>query len=110
MLDPNGLPALVKFRGRMIPRVTIDAQPRLSCSVEAVPADQELGFDFLVRFFANNNLAVTVRQEGVEQVLCASPNPGAVLVADLTRPDPAFVERPLKDFSGTTLGAIIQAP
>lgn len=106
----NGVPRLVEFQGRRVPLVPIDNQRQFSCTIEAVPAEQELGFAFLVRFRVNNAIVVTVRQQNVEQVLCSSPNPGTVLVADLTRQHPAFVERPLSDFSGTTIGAIIQAP
>jgi hypothetical protein len=105
----NGVPQLVNFRGRSVPLVPIDNQPQFSCTIHAVPANQQLGFRFIVRFLVNNNVVVTVRQQNVEQVLCSSPNPGTVLVADLTRPNPAFVERPLSAFRNTTLGAIIQA-
>lgn len=109
----NGRPAL--FSGgyswnRQIPHVEIASKPQFSCTLEAVPASQNLGFDYLVRFFANGNLAVTVRLREVEQLFCPSANAGKVNYADLTAYSPAFVERPLSDFSGTLVGAIMQAP
>lgn len=112
VLDGAGVPQLVDLGGRwgrQIPQVNISDLPQFTCTVEVVPADENLGVDFLTRFFANGNLAVTVRVKDVEQVLCASPNPDSVLVADLTGYDPTtFVERPLSDFADTLLGAIMQ--
>jgi len=60
------------------------------CNVEQ--ADPSSGYDFLVRFVvrATGNLAVTVRVRDVEQVFCTSEVGGAITVADLTQPDPAF--------------------
>jgi hypothetical protein len=43
--------------------------------------------------------------------VCPSANPGMVTVADLTSSHPTVLaEQPLSTFSGTTLGAILQAP
>ena len=95
---------------RRVPHVSIDAKPQFTCTVERVPAEQELGYDYITRFLANGNLAVTIRLEDVEQVLCPSPNAGKVLVAKLDGANPTFVERPLAAFSGTLLGAIMQSP
>ncbi len=108
----NGKPQLFHDApsNRRVPHVSIDNKPQFTCTIEAVPAAQQLGVQFITRFFANGNLAVTVRQQDVEWVLCPSPNPGKVLVADLTSSQPTtFVERSLRDFRGTLLGAIIQA-
>ena len=113
ILLQDGKPALVWAGpyGRRIPQVSIDNKPQFTCRIDVVPASQQLGVQFVTRFFANGALAVTVRQQEVEQVLCPSPNAGKVLVADLTSAHPTtFVERPLSHFSHTLLGAILQAP
>jgi hypothetical protein len=111
VLDQSGnRPALFPVHGRELPRVSIDAKPQFTCTIEAVPAEQQLGFQYITRFLVNGNLAVTIRLQDVEQVLCPSPNAGKVLVAELRGHAPAFVERPLSQFAGTGLGAILQAP
>jgi hypothetical protein len=101
--------ALFQAGYRQVPHVSIDAKPQFTCTVERVPRELGLSFDYITRFFANGNLAVTIRLQDVEQVLCPSPNPGRVLVARLVGSKPAFVERRLSDFSGTLLGAIMPA-
>jgi Ca2+-binding RTX toxin-like protein len=106
----GSVPALFPSGYRQVPHVSIDSKPQFTCTVERVPANLDLGFDYVTRFFANGNLAVTIRLDDVEQVLCPSPNAGRVLVARLSGPSPTFVERPLSDFSGTLLGSILQAP
>ncbi len=60
------------------------------------------GFQFLVRFFskANNNLLVTVRTRDVEQVFCTAQGSATITFADLTRPDPDFVEIGIDDVRG----------
>jgi hypothetical protein len=65
------------------------------------------GYDYLVRFFANGNLAVTIRLADAEWVLCPSPNSGTVQVAELQSGSTDFDERPLSYFDGTLVGAII---
>jgi hypothetical protein len=111
VLDAANQPALFWQNGRRLPHVVADKQPAFTCTVDAVPAAQNLGVDYLVRFFANGNLAVTIRLDDAEKVVCPSANPGKVTVADLTSSHPTLlVERPLSAFSGTTLGAILQAP
>jgi hypothetical protein len=110
VLDGDNV-ALFRAGHRQVPHVSIDSKPQFTCTVERVPREQELGFDYITRFFANNNLAVTIRLQHVEQVLCPSPNAGKVLVARLyTGSAPQFVERSLSSLSGTLLGAITQAP
>jgi len=108
----NNRPRLFTYNGRQIPRVNIANQPNFRCTIERVPANQALGFPFITRFFVGENLAVTVRlSQGVEQVFCTSPRPNRVLYADLRSANPTvFVERRLSDFSGSLLGAIMQAP
>jgi hypothetical protein len=95
---------------RQVPHVSIDAKPQFTCTVERVPSELGLNFDYITRFLANGNLAVTIRLQDVERVLCPSPNAGKVLVATLAGSKPTFVERPLSYFSGTLTGAVIQAP
>jgi Ca2+-binding RTX toxin-like protein len=102
--------ALFQAGYRQVPHVSIDAKPQFTCTVERVPQEVGLNFDYITRFFANGNLAVTIRLQDVEQVLCPSPNPGKVLVARVVGDRPSFVERPLSSYSGTLLGAIMQAP
>jgi Ca2+-binding RTX toxin-like protein len=111
VLDGTGKPALFYQRGRQLPHVNAANQPAFRCTIDAVPAAQNLGVDYLVRFFANNNLAVTIRLKDTEKVVCPSPQPGRVTVADLTSPYPTvFSEQSLSAFSGSALGAILQAP
>jgi hypothetical protein len=63
------------------------------CTLEDV-RDQELGYDFLVRFFLKSTgaLAVTIRVADVEQVFCTSQTAAAITFADLRDASPAFVE------------------
>jgi hypothetical protein len=102
--------ALFHAGNRQVPHVSIDSKPQFTCTVERVPAELGLGFGYITRFFANGNLAVTIRLEDVEQVLCPSPNAGKVQVARLVGANTTFVERSLSDFSGSLLGAVMQSP
>jgi Ca2+-binding RTX toxin-like protein len=86
----NGELLLTRADGRRIPRVDIDEQPAFSCTIVDVPASQNLGFEFLVRFNVNGTPVVTVRQRDVESVYCPSPDAGRALVADLTDHAPEF--------------------
>ena len=72
------------------------------CTLEAVEDPAARGFEFLVRFFskANGNLLVTVRTRDVEQVFCTAQNAAAATFADLTRPDPEFVDIAIDDVRG----------
>jgi len=105
VLDESGDLVLERFKGRYIPRVSIDEKPQFSCSIESA-AGAVTGYDYLVRFFANGNLAVTIRLADAERVLCPSPDAGRVQVANLQN-STQFVERPLSYFDGTLVGAII---
>lgn len=109
LTNPDGTLVLETFRGQRVPRVDIGNKPQFRCEIVPVPAEQELGAEFLIRFFAGGNLAVTVRQTDVESALCTSPLPGHAQVADLTDDEPTFVDVPLEDLDGT-LGAIVAAP
>jgi hypothetical protein len=64
------------------------------CTLDAVQDPEARGFEFLVRFFSKNTgaLLVTVRTREVEQVFCTAQNAAAITFADLTQPDPEFVE------------------
>jgi Ca2+-binding RTX toxin-like protein len=70
------------------------------CTLDAVADPEARGFEFLVRFFSKatgNPLLVTVRTRDVEQVFCTTQNGAGITFADLTQPDPAFVEISLDD-------------
>ena len=72
------------------------------CTLQAVTDPDARGFEFLVRFFskANGNLLVTVRTRDVEQVFCTTQTGAGITFADLTQPDPEFVEIALDDVKG----------
>lgn len=105
----DGSLLIEKYKTRKVPRVDIGGKPQFSCTIVPVPASEKLGVQFLVRFNVNNNPVVTVRQKDVELLLCPSPNPGKVQVADLTKAKPKFTEKKLTAVGGT-LGAIVKAP
>jgi hypothetical protein len=67
------------------------------CRLDAVADPAARGFAFLVRFFsrATGNLLVTIRTHSMEQVFCTTEAGGGVTFADLTKPNPDFVEIPL---------------
>jgi hypothetical protein len=64
------------------------------CTIDKVPADTNLGYEFLLRFRnAAGNLVVTMRQVDVEQVFCPSTNGQAatgIVYADLRQENPQF--------------------
>jgi RTX calcium-binding nonapeptide repeat (4 copies) len=111
VLDAAGNLALFdgRYGPRRVPHVSIDAKPQFGCTIERVPADSGLGFEFVTRFLVNGNVVVTIRLDDVEVVLCPSPNAGKVLVAYLRQATPAFVERPLADFRRSLLGDVLQS-
>ena len=75
-----------------VPTANLTGSPGF-CTIERV-ADAGLGYEFLLRFFvrATGALAVTIRLSEVEQVFCTSQAGGAITYADLTAPNPQFVE------------------
>ena len=82
-----------------LPTVNVTGQNGF-CTLERVEDPAARGFEFLVRFFSkntNNPLLVTVRTQDVEQVFCTARNAAVATFADLTRPDPEFVEIALDD-------------
>ena len=91
-------PATGKYRNPGLPTANVTGQGGF-CRLERVADPVARGFEFLVRFFvrATGNLAVTIRTHDVEQVFCTSEAGGAVSFADLTAPDPAFVEVSLEE-------------
>lgn len=106
VLDRSGNPALKRTLGRRVPQVTTGGQRRFSCAVVAVPGGQRLGVDHLVRFSVDGRLAVTVRQRGVERVVCPSGRAGYARVALMDRRTPRFAEVPVRSIGGLA-GAII---
>ena len=103
--DAQNVPILSPVDGRHsdtgLPTADVTNQGGF-CTLEAVADPEARGFEFLVRFFskANNNLLVTVRTRDVEQVFCTTQNGAGITFADLTQPDPAFVEVALGDVNG----------
>lgn len=91
------VPILSPVQGRHkktgIPTANVTGQGGF-CTLEEVEDPATRGFDFLVRFFskASGNLLVTVRTRDVEQVFCTAQDAAAITFADLTDPDPEFVE------------------
>jgi hypothetical protein len=76
-----------------VPTANVTGSPGF-CTLERIPAQNPLGYDFLVRFFVRSTgaLAVTIRLEGTEQVFCTSRAGGAITYANLTQANPQFVE------------------
>ena len=73
----------------VVPTANVSGQGGF-CTVERSP---DPTYDFLVRFFlrATGALAVTLRTQGVERVLCTSQAGGQITFADLTNPTPGFI-------------------
>lgn len=99
--DPaTNIPTLTAVSGRHaetgLPTANVTGQGGF-CTLEAVEDPAARGYDFLVRFFskANGALLVTIRVRDVEQVYCTTQVGNGVTFADLTRPNPDFVEIPL---------------
>jgi hemolysin type calcium-binding protein len=96
----NNVPVISPVDGRHaetgLPTANVSGQGGF-CRLEAVADPATRGFEFLVRFFsrATGNLLVTVRTHNVEQVFCTTEAGGGVTFADLTKPNPDFVEIPL---------------
>ena len=108
--NADGFPKRQRWSGRQILRVDISKKPQFRCRIDRVPANQRLGAQYLVRFFAGGNLAVTIRLKDVERVLCPSPNDNRVRVARLDSAQPTrFLDVPLSSVRGVT-GAIVAKP
>jgi Ca2+-binding RTX toxin-like protein len=99
--DADNIPIVGPATGRHhktgLPTADVTGQGGF-CTIEDV-RDQDLGYEFLIRFFlrASGALAVTVRTAEVEQMFCTSEAGGAITFADLTAPHPSFVEVSLGD-------------
>ncbi len=93
--DDSNIPIISPTTGRHaktgIPTADVTGQGGF-CTLEDVQ-DSDLGYQFLVRFFARatGNLAVTLRTVDVEQVYCTSQVGGQITFADLTATNPEFV-------------------
>jgi hypothetical protein len=94
--DASNVPVIGPASGRYaktgLPTADVTGQGGF-CTLEDVRG-QELGYDFLVRFFLKSTgaLAVTMRVAQVEQVFCTSRTAAAITFADLRAASPAFVE------------------
>ena len=73
----------------VVPTANVSGQGGF-CTVER---STDPTYDFLVRFFgrATGALAVTVRTQGVERLLCTSQGGGQITFADLTVANPQFI-------------------
>jgi hypothetical protein len=73
----------------VVPTANVSGQGGF-CTVERSP---DPSYEFLVRFFvrATGALAVTIRTQGVERVLCTSQAGGQITFADLTAATPQFI-------------------
>ncbi len=107
---PVIVPAIGLHQATGLPTADVTGQGGF-CTLEDV-RDQDIGYDFLVRFFLKSNgaLAVTIRVAEVEQVFCTSETVAAITFADLTEPSPAFSEVSLQDVAelNVTVGDIIR--
>jgi len=76
-------PATGRYKRTGLPTADVTGQNGF-CTLEDV-RDQDLGYDFLVRFFLKSTgaLAVTMRVAEVEQVFCTSRTAAAITFADL---------------------------
>lgn len=112
--DASNIPVISATNGRHaktgIPTADVTNQGGW-CELERVQ-DPDAGYQFLIRFFvrATGNLAVTMRTVDVEEVYCTSVAGGHITFADLTAPDPVFVEVALDDVKqiDPTVGKIIR--
>jgi Ca2+-binding RTX toxin-like protein len=112
--DASNVPVIVPATGRHentgLPTADVTGQGGF-CTLEDV-RDQDIGYDFLVRFFLKGTgaLAVTIRVAEVEQVFCTSETVAAITFVDLTEPEPAFSEVLLQDVGelNDTVRAIIR--
>jgi len=79
------------------------------CTLERSPLP---GYEYLIRFRgrAANNIIVTVRVSGVEQVFCTDQGGNAIAFADLTDPSPAFVPVSLQEVAmlNSLVGAMVR--
>lgn len=108
-LDASGSPALRRYGGRLVPQVTTGGLPRFGCTIVAVSPGRRLGFDHLVRFTVDGAPVVTVRQRGVERVICPSPHADRARVADLRQAHPRFTEVTTRSITAVA-GAIVNPP
>jgi RTX calcium-binding nonapeptide repeat (4 copies) len=112
--DENNVPIIAPVTGRHkrtgLPTADVTGQNGF-CTLEDV-RDQDIGYDFLVRFFLKSTgaLAVTIRVAEVERVFCTSETNAAITFADLDDPNPAFVEISLDEVSALSnaVGKIIR--
>lgn len=111
--DANNVPIISPAEGRYeetgLPTADVTGQNGF-CTLEDI-RDEELGYDFLVRFFLKSTgaLAVTMRVSGVEQVFCTSETAAAITFADLRDENPHFVEVSLDEvaeLSGTVANIV----
>ena len=91
---------------RTIPRVDIDGFPRYGCTLVPVPAAEQLGVQYLLRFTIDGAVMNTLRVKDTERVICPGKDVDKAEVADLTVARPYFTAVPTASISGLA-GAII---
>jgi hypothetical protein len=106
LLRSDGSLVLERFKGRKIPRVTIDGLPQFSCTIVQVPESENLGYEQLIRFNVDGDPVISLRHKEVERVLCPSRYDGKVQVAFPNSARPDFRDVPLARIKGVA-GAII---
>lgn len=104
---PGAVPTLSDGNGRPVPQVSISNKPQFTCSIEAVPSSEGLGYEFLLRFAVNGDVKVTVRHSEVEAIVCPSDEEGTLLLADLSE-GTSFSKVSLDHFADTLLGEILR--
>jgi len=107
---PVIVPATGRHRRTGLPTADVTGQNGF-CEIEDVRG-QDVGYDFLVRFFLKSTgaLAVTVRVAQVEQVFCTSETAAAITFANLRGAGPAFREVSVEEIAdlNPTVGKIIR--
>jgi hypothetical protein len=93
---------------RTIPHVDIDGFPRYGCILVPVPATEQLGVQYLLRFTIDGSVMNTLRVKDTERVICPGKDSDKAEVADLTVARPYFTAVPTASISG--LAGAIAAP
>jgi hypothetical protein len=91
---------------RTIPRVDIGGHPSYGCTLVPVPASEQLGVQYLLRFTVNGTVMNTLRVKDTERVICPGAEDGKAQVADLTAARPYFTTVLTPSITGLA-GAIV---
>ena len=102
----DGSPILMSSHHRQVPRVRIDDDPSLTCTIAAFPSAPAPGFEYLIRLTLDGVPTATVREKEAERVICPGPRPGTVLVAVPHGSHPTFRTHALSTIGGV-VGSIV---